>query len=151
MDELNSISDNTVKWLDKYYSNLKVSSNRKEVKGRVKLTATYNFESGKFMNLSNGKVNEIEGEILSGDFDLTISIVNNRHWSQFPALFINREKNLLTLDRHFFSKDNSACLCSPLYERTFLAAGFEFGKYFEELVIPFLYCQLYFDKHNEWP
>jgi hypothetical protein len=54
-------------------------------------------------------------------------------------------------DRHINQSDFTACLCNPIEEDEYLEPQFDFQRYFKELVIPFLYGQLYYSQEGHWP
>jgi hypothetical protein len=99
--------------------------------------------------LYDGIPNSTDGLKLSGKFSVTISKRTSKTSSDLPALVI---KNIdTTTDRHFNQMDKSACLCSPLEEGEYLLPEFNFKPFLEELVIPFLYGQVFYDEHGHWP
>jgi hypothetical protein len=55
-----------------------------------------------------------------------------------------------TSERHF-SGDRTACLCSPFDEDEFLQPEFQFSTFLEQLIIPFLYGQIFYDAEGHWP
>ncbi|MFA5127245.1 MAG: hypothetical protein WC465_04605 [Patescibacteria group bacterium] len=141
------ISDQDKDWLSKYYPGLIVSG--KEISGDIEFVANYNKDTDQFSILYNGTPDSIDGLKLSGKFSVIISERTNKASSDLPALIV---KNIdTTTDRHFNQMDKSACLCSPLEEGEYLLPEFSFKLFLEELVIPFLYGQVFYDKNGKWP
>lgn len=134
------------KWLSKAYPDLK--PNGHNLSGIIEFTATYNEQSGLFLILGPNIYDDVGGLSLSGKFKVRIDERVRMNLSKLPALFIEEIEQ--SPDRHF-SADSSACLCSPLEEREFLQPEFQLRKYIEELVIPFLFGQIFFSKENRWP
>ena len=87
--------------------------------------------------------------ILSGTFKVRIEPRADRSTSRLPALYANEIGP--AANRHFNSVDKSACLCSPLEEDEFLQPELQFRVFLEQLVIPFLYGQVYFSSYDRWP
>lgn len=142
------ITENDKKWLVKYYPDLLVESNTKIV-GKVSFTATYNKESGYILEIGSDTIDGVGGLRLSGVFKITIVQRTITPHSRLPALTIDGVETIP--DRHINQSDFSACLCNPLEEDKFLNPQFNFQSYFKELVIPFLYGQLYYSQEKHWP
>jgi len=86
---------------------------------------------------------------LEGSFNIKIEERKNKTYSNLPALFV--EGVDIIADRHINTYDKSACLCSPLEENEFLEPTFKFELYFEHLIVPFLYGQLFYNSEKRWP
>jgi hypothetical protein len=141
------VSSQDKNWLNKSYPELQVVD-QDGIFGVLKFTATYNGESGRFLILHENIIDNVGGLKLTGEFKIRIAERVNKSLSKLPALFI--EEIEPEPARHF-SKDYSACLCSPLEEEDFLQPEFSLQKFLEELVIPFLYGQIYYSKEQRWP
>ena len=135
------------RWLRKNYPELSIKG--ENVLGKVNFTATYNDKSGHFLVLKEGVINNVGGKLLRGNFDVGIRRRTKIVWSALPAVYV-KEVDPVS-DRHFNQLDKSACLCSPLEEKEFLTPEFQFQKFFEELLIPFLYGQAFYSLEDRWP
>lgn len=134
-------------WLEDHYPDLKVESDTK-IAGEVTFTATYNHESGRFLQIEQDTIDGVGGLRLSGKFCISIAARTELRDSRLPALMVEGVDPIA--DRHFNRSDFNACMCNPLEEDEYLEP-FEFQRYFKELVIPFLYGQLYFSQEGRWP
>jgi hypothetical protein len=119
------------------------------VAGTISFGAVYDERSNRFLILPNENTEEVTGVVLSGDFQIRIVDRTDKTFSQLPALFVDGIDPIV--DRHFSQRDKSACLCNPFDERDFLRPEFRFPDYLEQLVIPFLYGQVYFSLYRRWP
>jgi hypothetical protein len=54
------------------------------------------------------------------------------------------------LDMHV-SKDGYLCLCATPEVHRYLPKGFALNQYISNLVVPFLYGQVFFDRYGAWP
>jgi len=90
---------------------------------------------------------EPPGLILTGQFIVEIKGAHDRPVSALPLLYVASVAH--SADRHFYI-GGAACLCSPLEADEFLRP-FDLKKFLDQLVIPFLYGQLYFDLCSHWP
>lgn len=135
-------------WLAEHYPSLSIESDTK-IAGEVEFTATYNEESGRFLQIEQDTVDGVGGLRLSGTFRIAIAARSVFRDSRLPALTV--EDIDAIPDRHFNQSDFSACVCNPLEEDEFLQPQFDFQRYFKELVVPFLYGQLYFSREGHWP
>ena len=142
------LTENDRQWLAEHYPNLLVESDDKVV-GEVSFTATYNKESGHFLEIELDTVDGVGGLRLSGIFQITITARTTTPHSRLPALTIEGVETIS--DRHINQSDLSACLCNPLEEDGYLDPQFDFRSYFKELVMPFLYGQLYYSQEGHWP
>ncbi len=141
------LTDQDRTWLRQKYPDLTVGPGL--VSGILKFTAAYNEKSRKFYLLENGDLDEVEGIRLSGQFEVSIRDRQDKSVFRLPALHV--EKIDHTEERHFNPNDNSACYCNPLEEYEFLTPQFDFKRVIEELIIPFLYGQLFFTAESRWP
>jgi hypothetical protein len=141
------VEENDRDWLRVRFPRLTAESER--VWGSLRVEATYNAETDRFLMLGTDVENTVGGIALSEDFAIEIRQRRDRTVSRLPAL---RVKDVALIpERHFNQTDKTACLCSPFEEYDFLIPKFQFRKYFEELLIPFLYGQLFYSKHAYWP
>jgi hypothetical protein len=134
-------------WLSETYPGL--LPNAKGVAGTVEVNATYNSRSNRFLILAGGVANTVGGLALSGEFRIRIEERSDKVISALPALYV--EEIEVIADRHFSGIDKSACLCSPLEEHEFLEPELQFRLFLEELVIPFLYGQIFYSLEKRWP
>ncbi len=117
------------------------------VTGTVEFIGSYDKSTNRFVVSNNASTNE-DDISLHCSFDITIGPATG-FYSKLPSLLINEEG--FGIERHINTTDGKACLCSPLEEDEFLLPQFNFEKYFEELVLPFLYAQVYFSLFGKWP
>lgn len=119
------------------------------VSGILQFTAGYNERSGQFSKTNNYSPDERYGTVLSGQFEVNIRGRLDKSTTKLPLLYVNGLDH--TPERHFNQTDSSACLCSPLEEKDFLTPEFGFRRFLEQLVIPFLYGQVFLSAHGGWP
>lgn len=144
---INFVTNPDKKWLSEVYPDLK--PNEDGISGHIEFSATYNQNSGQFFLAEKG-IKKVTTEIsLNGNFRINIKERTNNLTSELPALYVEGVDT--TADRHFNQNDHSACLCSPLEEDEFLVPQFQFIPFFERLVIPFLYGQVFYSKEGKWP
>lgn len=134
-------------WIAVAYPNLVSETQR--VSGSLAFTATYNEQIHRFQILGDGVDDRVGGRRLAGNFRISIYARLEGSVSRLPALNVEDVEPIA--DRHFNQSDNSACLCSPLEEQDFLTPHFEFRPFFEQLVIPFLYGQIFYSDEKRWP
>ena len=133
-------------WLREKYPGLMATGDG--LGGSINFRARYDPTINQFYAIEAGSAEPTGALILSGDFQIRIEPRSDQSTSRLPAL---RVENIDPIaDRHF-GADKSACLCSPLEEDAFLQPEFQFRKFIEQLVVPFLYGQVYFSSHNRWP
>jgi hypothetical protein len=119
------------------------------VAGTIEFKASYDSQEHRFVILGGQPSQELAGQVLSGTFQVRIQNRTDKSTSQLPALYVEAIEP--TPDRHFGQCDNSACLCSPFDEREFLQPELQFRRFLEELVIPFLYGQVFYSSNGHWP
>jgi hypothetical protein len=141
------INDQDKEWLKENYPNLSVG--QKEISGSVDFDATYNAQSGIFLILKKDITDTVGGLRLFGNFTIHIEERIDKSLSQLPALHVENIETVM--DRHFNQKDSLACLCGPFQEDEYLKPTFNFPRFFDELVIPFLYGQLFYSLQKKWP
>lgn len=134
-------------WLNKKYPKLK--PNQGGISGSIEFTAVYNSKDNLFSIIENEEEDTLDGVKLSGAFKIDIKERGDKFLSSLPEVYVDNVD--LIPDRHFSQTDKTACLCSPLEEDEFLLPSFKFKTFFEELVIPFLYGQLFYSLNGEWP
>ncbi len=142
------LTESDKQWLAENYPNLSVESDNR-VFGEVPFVATYNAETGRFLQITPDVVDGVGGLRLSGTFCIAIAERTTTPNSRLPALTVEGVDTLP--DRHFNQSDLSACMCNPLEEDEYLEPAFDFQRYFKELVIPFLYGQLCYSQETRWP
>jgi hypothetical protein len=119
------------------------------VAGTLEFRAAYKHDTNRFVILGDQVADEYGAVTLTGSFDVQIQERRDKSTSRLPALHV---KGIETIpERHFNQRDQSACLCSPLEEWQFLEPEFRFVLYLEQLVIPFLYGQVFYSSHRRWP
>ncbi|KKQ77555.1 MAG: hypothetical protein A3A96_02315 [Candidatus Zambryskibacteria bacterium RIFCSPLOWO2_01_FULL_39_39] len=134
-------------WLSKKYPQFEVKAEK--ISGEIEFTATYNEHTERFLQIEENTIDAVGGVRLYGRFKIRIEVRNDISHSKLPALFVDEIENVP--DRHFNQTDSSGCTCNPLEEDEFLQPEFQFQRYFRELVIPFLYGQLFFTEKRHWP
>ena len=118
------------------------------VAGTISFTATYNPNTRQFLHLGQDALDDIGGVQLFCTYGIQVQQEPGHPYTSLPALRVDGID--LIADRHF-RKNKNACLCSPLEERDFLLPHFDFKRFFEELVIPFLYGQSFYSEYHRWP
>lgn len=134
-------------WLAREYPDLTPAPH--EVKGLLKFTGAYHEGSGRFFILNDEPAHAEMGTVLSGAFEIKIRGRLGLEAITLPKLFVAGVPH--TLDHHFYQNDFSACLCSPLQHQDFLVPEFQFRRFFNELVVPFLYGQVFLSFYGKWP
>lgn len=119
------------------------------VAGTIEFTASYNEQGNTFVIHGDGVTAQEGAVTLSGSFQIRIEERTDKSTSRLPALYV--EAIELTADRHFNQGDKSACLCSPFDEDDFLQPELQFKPFLEQLVIPFLYGQVFYSSQGHWP
>lgn len=147
------INSEEIKWMKLNHPSLKVDSSRRELKGEIRFTCSYNpstdeFEILKFQATSDS----IGGIILTGTFQ--VLVVFQKYIEFLPALYIVEPKISFSsdkqrADRHF-RKELSACLCGAEQEAEYCKTGISLSLYIERLIIPFLYGQIFYDTNEYW-
>lgn len=135
-------------WIKKNYPKLLVTVS--EASGVIDILATYNLQEGVFLDVAKTSDDPVGGVRLSGTFSLTITerLPLERMFSNLPKVVI--EDISPDPERHI-NLDNSACLCSPLEEDIYLLPTFQTERFFKDLLIPFLYGQIFFSSFKRWP
>jgi hypothetical protein len=141
------LNEEDVQWLAEHYQGLTVTP--EGISGTVDIKATYNLETNLFLNIKKNTSDDVGGVRLSGSFKINIRERSIKPFSKLPALRIENIEPIP--DRHINISDDSACLCSPLVEDEYLIPLFNFKSFFEKLVIPFLYGQLFYIQNGSWP
>jgi hypothetical protein len=119
------------------------------VTGTISFTATYNCETKQFLRLGHDVVDDVGGIRLSSAWAIHIQQQQPENpFTRLPTLKVDGIDP--SADRHF-RKNKNACLCSPLEENDFLWPQLDFRRFFEELVIPFLYGQRFYSEYHRWP
>jgi|GEM_PF-1790276 len=136
-------------WIKENYRDLNVTNS--EISGKIDILATYSLQDHIFLDVAKASVDHVGGVRLSGTFSLTMTErrPSERMFSSLPKVVI--ENIPADPERHINPNDNSACLCSPLEEGDYLYPTFQVERFFKELLIPFLYGQIYFSSFKCWP
>ncbi|MGC2698091.1 MAG: hypothetical protein WA738_20070 [Candidatus Angelobacter sp.] len=140
------ISSEDERWLVENYPGLVLQDNT--IVGKLSFSATYNEKANQFLILRDGEVDVLGGIALSCECQIRIVTRDKVTYSALPALYVDE---IEIVDSRHFSFDHSACLCSPLQEKEFLFPALNFPKFFEELVLPFLYGQCFYSAYQYWP
>jgi len=119
------------------------------VSGTISFTASYDRDTNKFFILGGEIPDRATSVVLSGTFQIRIAERGDKSWSHLPALYVQGIDP--TPGRHFGQADKSACVCSPFDEHDFLKPELKFRDFLEQLVIPFLYGQLFYSSEGRWP
>lgn len=141
-----------LRWEDEEWlaeSQPRLIPNGSGVEGTIAFRATFNAETGLFLILSEGVTDGVGGLPLCGEFSIRIEERGDKSLSALPALRVDGVEPIS--DRHFSQLDKTACLCSPFEEKEFLQPNFKFRPFIEQLVIPFLYGQLFYSLNRRWP
>ncbi len=134
-------------WLTNKYPELVIDADK--ISGEIEFTATYNEQIGRFLKIEEDTVDGVGGVRLSGRFRIRIEDRIDTSHSRLPSLFVEGLDPISA--RHFNQTDFSACTCNPLEEDEFIEPSLDFQRYMQELVIPFLYGQVFFTNEGRWP
>lgn len=118
------------------------------VTGVIAFRARYEREEDRFVVLKQGDSEPDNAVTLSGSFEIRIEERSDNSVFRLPALFVPHVEPIP--DRHF-GTDKTACLCSPFEEDDFLNPEFRLNSFLEQLVIPFLYGQVFYTAQGHWP
>lgn len=140
------ISSEDERWLAENYPSLVFQDNT--IVGKLSFSATYNEKTNQFFIRRNGEVDVWDGIALSCEYQIRIVSRDKITYSTLPALYVDE---IEIVDSRHFGFDHSACLCSPLQEKEFGFPALNFPKFFEELVLPFLYGQSFYSAYHRWP
>lgn len=143
------LTNNDIQWLAKTYPTLIPNIDRTHIEGVLDFAGAYNKKENRFTLVGSDYVDNLSSIYLSGSYK--ISIKKNNDTNRLPKLHLRDVAFLYTADRHFYPADESACVCGVLEESIFMSKGFDFKTYLEEMAIPFMYGQLYYDKYKKWP
>lgn len=149
------LTNSEIEWLADAHPRLIPNKAGSEVKGYLEFVAVYEKDKAKdgFTLLRPGDIPPTGGVTFSGSY--RVHIVTSKREGRLPSLRVD-DKSLPTdqlqlMNRHFYPRDKSACVCGVVEESRLVAQGLNFKVYIEELAIPFLYGQKYFEKHGVWP
>lgn len=132
-------------WLNERYPNLKITS--EGIFGIVSFSAIYNDEKNRFY-IINSAGPLLKGLHLQGEFEINIRERKDKSIFKLPILYVKGVD--ISMERHL-NLDGAACLCSPFEEDAYFSPDLNFKLFFEQLVIPFLYGQIFYSKYNRWP
>ena len=118
------------------------------VTGTIGFTASYDREQNRFVILRQSDGEPDKAVTLSGLFEIRIEERTDKSVSRLPAVFVPQVEPIPA--RHF-GADKSACLCSPFEEDDFLTPEFQWSTFLDQLVIPFLYSQVFYTAQGRWP
>jgi hypothetical protein len=116
--------------------------------GVIKFRAAFDSDSGLFQILEDDLRTEGPGLVLEGEFAVRVEARTSRSFSALPAVYV---EEIESCSACHFGPDKSACLCSALEEDEFLIPDLQFQMFFERLVIPFLYGQVFYSLNQRWP
>ena len=134
-------------WLREKHPGLTVAG--ETISGSIQFRAGYDAKISQFFSIEASATASTDAVILSGAFEVRIEPRVDRSTSRLPALFVEGIEP--AAKRHFNPVDKSACLCSPLEEDEFLQTELQFRLFLEQLVVPFLYGQIFFSSYGRWP
>jgi hypothetical protein len=143
------LAKNDIEWLVTTYPHLVPSSDGKEVEGIIQFTGAYDVAQNKFTLVGSDDKTIPDGVVLFGEYSITIR--QNENLERLPKFFVNDAELSRVASRHFYPRDGSACVCGVIEEARLLKGGLDFKVYLEELTIPFLYGQRYYDEYGTWP
>jgi len=139
---------NDIEWLRAEHPSLRVRKDLKQVSGKVRFVGSYDKDKDLYYTpIEFSKEVTLPGIVLSGEYEITIE---ENKAQRLPKFYIHDDNIRHTADRHFYN-DESACVCGIIEELKHLEIGLSFRKYFEELALPFLYGQKYYDEYRKWP
>lgn len=144
------LTEHDKKWLLENHPNLSYSEDE-GISGTVTFKATYNKDINRFLILGNNIENTVGGLELGGAFSINIKETTDKNLSELPSLYIEGVNPIANRHINETPDNHRACLCSPFVEDQYLTPTFNFKRYFEELVVPFLYGQLFYDQEKRWP
>jgi len=143
------LAKNDIEWLATTYPHLVPDSDSKEVKGVIQFIGAYDATQNKFTLVGTEDDTVPDGVVLSGEYNVVIR--ENESFERLPKFFVHDAALPHVASRHFYPRDESACVCGVIEEARLLKGGLNFRLYLEELVIPFLYGQKYYDEYGVWP
>lgn len=144
------LTEHDKKWLFDNYPYLSCSEDD-GISGMVTFKATYNKDINRFLILRDYIENTVGGLELGGTFTINIKETTDKNLSQLPSLYIEGVDPIANRHINEIPNNHRACLCSPFVEDQYITPTFNFKRYFEELIIPFLYGQLFYDQEKHWP
>jgi hypothetical protein len=141
------VNESDYDWLRDHYPALVLQGGG--IAGEIRFRASYNAGTNIFRILNDAVPDESDGITLSGAFQIRLEKRPVGSVSRLPALYVEGIEPIL--DRHFNGGDKSACLCSPFEEHEFVNPDLQFRRFLEQLVIPFLYGQVFYSTEKRWP
>lgn len=135
-------------WLVEHYPTLVPSEDLAQIVGELSFSAAYDKENNDFSIIRSTDDNP-RGIVLTGTYPLLIREAAAGA-GRLPKTLIQTPDYPFSGERHF-TVSKTACLCGPSEEVHLMQSGMPISKYIEELVIPFLYGQRYYDEYKEWP
>lgn len=138
------LNESDKEWLKEKYPGLVIEPDK--ITGTIKFIGAYSAPFDKFWQIEKGVIPSKDAYILGGSFLVHIQKEAGR---RFPTLYLDDKKIEKIPDRHLNS-NGTACLYSPL-EESFILPTSDFKIFFQQLIIPFLYGQLFFDRKRRWP
>jgi len=118
------------------------------VAGNIGFRAAYKREDNVFLILRDGQSDPAGFATLAGGFEIRIEERTDKSVSRLPSVSV---AGLEPTEERHFGGDGTACLCSPFEEEAFLQPDFRFEPFVEQLVIPFLYGQVFYTSEGHWP
>lgn len=141
-------------WLVDAYPSLVPSEDLSTVSGPLTFSAAYEPSSDLFAIIRSAHDNP-PGIRFSGTYEILIKELLDQPQQQralLPRLYIQDQSFPFDSKRHFNAgPQRPACLSGPSEEARLIEEGYLFPKFLEELCIPFLYAQSYYDVHGKWP
>ena len=135
-----------VEWLAEHYPTLVPSEDLSQIVGDLSFSAAYD-EDNNDLSIIRSADDTPLGIVLTGTYPL---LIKGGSADRLPKTYVTIENYPRGGERHFTISE-AACLCGPSEEVHLIKGGMTIGKYIEELVIPFLYGQRYYDEYGKWP
>ena len=141
------LKESDEQWLRRAHPALVLTGNA--ITGTIDFRASYDQQNNRFLILADHASEPVDAVTLSGAFQVRIEERTDKSDSRLPAVYVQGIDS--TPKRHFNQRHKSPCLCSPIDENDFLEPEFQFRPFFEQLVIPFLYGQVFYSSKAHWP
>lgn len=141
------LNKTNIQWINENYPNLNVDSSNFIIEGILDFCPGYNSNLNQFRIIYDSDWKSQGWLVLLGKYYINLSFKNNG----LPQLRMKSEEVQITNDRHFNLYDKTACLCGPSEEDNYLKRDITLQLFIEELVLPFLYGQKYYDQFEKWP
>jgi len=142
------LTDDDVDFLGSCFPSLSLDKSKSEITGILSFEASYDSESNQFLILGSGIQNSIGGIILKGKYSINIQL--DVPTARLPALHLDPKEVEISPERHI-NTNCTGCLCGPAEEMRYAQTQISLQTFISNLVIPFLYGQVYYDQYKCWP